>query len=64
MDRMQMAQDANVQHIKRTLPPSLSGYPGMCEIRYYVKVTCQRSSLLKENFRAVSYLETGDIFTF
>jgi hypothetical protein len=52
MDRMQMAQDYN-QHIKRPLPPSLSGYPGMCEIRYYVKCTCARTSLFKENFRAV-----------
>ena len=39
------------QHVKRTLPPSLTGFPGVAEIRYYVKVTIQRPSLFKENRR-------------
>lgn len=40
------------QHVKRTLPPSLTGFPGEAEIRYYVKVTVQRPSLFKENRRS------------
>lgn len=39
-------------HVKRTLPPSLTGFPGEAEIRYYVKVTVQRPSLFKENRRS------------
>lgn len=39
-------------HVKRTLPPSLSGFPGEAEIRYYVKVTVQRPSIWKENKRS------------
>ena len=50
---MAMGQDFN-RHIKRPLPPSLSGFPGEAEIRYYVKVTAQRAAFYKENFRAVS----------
>lgn len=42
------------RHVKQTLPPSLTGYPGEAEIRYYVKCTVNRPSLLKENPRAVS----------
>jgi hypothetical protein len=40
------------QHVKATLPPSVY-FPGEAEIRYYVKVTVNRPSLLKENPRAV-----------
>ncbi|KAF2839389.1 arrestin [Patellaria atrata CBS 101060] len=40
------------RHVKQTLPPSLSGFPGEAEIKYYVKVTVNRPSLLKENPRA------------
>ena len=39
------------QHVKKTLPPTLSGFPGEAEIRYYVKVTVQRHSFFKENPR-------------
>ena len=40
-------------HVKQTLPPSLSGFPGEAEIRYYVKVTVNRPQFFKENPRAV-----------
>ncbi|KAF3032658.1 hypothetical protein E8E12_003478 [Didymella heteroderae] len=42
------------QHIKSTLPPSLTGFPGEAEIRYFVKVTVNRPSLFKENPRAIA----------
>ncbi|WEW59851.1 hypothetical protein PRK78_005332 [Emydomyces testavorans] len=48
--RLEVARDAN-QHVKRTLPPSLSGFPGEAEIRYYVKVTVVRPQFYKENYR-------------
>jgi hypothetical protein len=38
-------------HMKGTLPPSLTGFPGEAEIRYFVKVTVQRPSMFKENRR-------------
>ena len=44
------------RHVKKTLPPTLSGLPGEAEIRYYVKVTVQRPAFYKENFRAVCVL--------
>ncbi|KAN0112891.1 hypothetical protein V8E51_005842 [Hyaloscypha variabilis] len=44
-------QQLQYRHVKRTLPPSLTGFPGEAEIRYYVKVTVQRPSLFKENRR-------------
>jgi len=40
------------RHVKKTLPPSLTGFPGEAEIRYFVKVTVQRPSLFKENRRS------------
>lgn len=40
------------RHVKRTLPPSITGFPGEAEIRYYIKVTVQRPSLFKENRRS------------
>ncbi|KAH8670838.1 hypothetical protein BX600DRAFT_457634 [Xylariales sp. PMI_506] len=40
-----------LQHVKATLPPSLTGLPRKAEIRYYVKVTIQRPGLFKENWR-------------
>ena len=46
----EVARDTH-RHVKQTLPPSLNGFPGQAEIRYYVKVTVQRPSLFKENFR-------------
>jgi hypothetical protein len=42
------------QHLKTTLPPSLSGFPGEAEIRYYVKVTVNLPSFFKENPRATA----------
>lgn len=42
------------QHIKATLPPTLSGFPGEAEIRYFVKVTVSRPSFFKENPRAIA----------
>ncbi|ODA83101.1 hypothetical protein RJ55_01610 [Drechmeria coniospora] len=40
-----------LKHVTRTLPPSLTGYPGEAEIKYYIKVTVQRPGFLKENWR-------------
>ncbi|KAI9817260.1 MAG: hypothetical protein M1827_001373 [Pycnora praestabilis] len=48
---MEMARDTN-RHVKKTLPPSLSGFPGEAEIRYFVKVTVARPQIWKENHRA------------
>ncbi|CZS99393.1 related to arrestin (or S-antigen), N-terminal domain protein [Rhynchosporium agropyri] len=45
-------QQMQYRHVKRTLPPSLTGFPGEAEVRYYVKVTVQRPSLFKENRRS------------
>ncbi|KAF2676967.1 hypothetical protein K458DRAFT_320671 [Lentithecium fluviatile CBS 122367] len=42
------------QHVKTTLPPSLSGFPGEAEIRYFVKVTVARPQFFKENPRAIA----------
>ncbi|RLV91171.1 hypothetical protein JA1_004049 [Spathaspora sp. JA1] len=39
-------------HITSQLPPSLSGNGDFASIKYYVKVTCKRSSILKTNLRA------------
>ncbi|KAI0387134.1 hypothetical protein F5Y04DRAFT_77501 [Hypomontagnella monticulosa] len=40
-----------LQHVKSTLPPSLTGFPQQAEIRYYIKVTIQRPGFFKENWR-------------
>ena len=40
------------RHVKKTLPPTLSGFPGEAEIRYFVKATVTRHSFWKENPRA------------
>ncbi|KAL4801933.1 hypothetical protein BDV18DRAFT_147854 [Aspergillus unguis] len=50
--KVEMAKQAN-RHVKRTLPPSLSGFPGMAEIKYYVKATVVRPQFYKENLRAI-----------
>ncbi|KAJ5621965.1 hypothetical protein N7528_005197 [Penicillium herquei] len=50
--RVEMARDPH-RHVKKTLPPSLSGFPGMADIRYYVKATVIRPQFYKENIRAV-----------
>lgn len=39
------------QHVKKTLPPTLSGFPGEAEVRYYVKCTVERQSFLQQNTR-------------
>ena len=38
--------------MKQTLPPTLSGFPGEAEIRYFVKATVRRHAFWKENPRA------------
>ncbi|KAI1270700.1 hypothetical protein F5Y18DRAFT_369248 [Xylariaceae sp. FL1019] len=38
-------------HLKSTLPPSITGFPRQAEVRYYIKVTIQRPSMFKENWR-------------
>ncbi|PGH14570.1 hypothetical protein AJ80_05890 [Polytolypa hystricis UAMH7299] len=43
-------RDTNM-HIRRALPPSLTGFPGKAEIRYYVKATAARPQFYKENYR-------------
>lgn len=50
--KVEVAKDTN-RHVKKTLPPSLSGFPGMAEIKYYVKATVIRPQFYKENLRAV-----------
>jgi hypothetical protein len=50
--RVEMARDT-ARHVKKTLPPSLSGFPGMADIKYYVKATVIRPQFYKENIRAV-----------
>ncbi|KAF2716924.1 hypothetical protein K431DRAFT_256534 [Polychaeton citri CBS 116435] len=41
-----------VNHVRKLLPPTLSGFPGEAEIRYFVKATVVRHSFFKENPRA------------
>ncbi|KAK2736420.1 hypothetical protein FQN57_000753 [Myotisia sp. PD_48] len=48
--RLEVARDANT-HVRRTLPPSITGFPGEAEIRYYVKATVVRPQFYKENYR-------------
>lgn len=48
---MDGTRQAFLFHVKKTLPPSLTGFPGKAEIRYYVKATIQRPGLLRENWR-------------
>jgi len=50
--KVEVARDTD-RHVKKTLPPSFSGFPGMAEIRYYVKATIIRPEFYKENIRAV-----------
>lgn len=47
-----LTQDVQVKHVKRTLPPSLSGFPGEAEIKYYVKATVVRPKFYQENLRS------------
>ncbi|TKX19649.1 arrestin N-terminal domain-containing protein [Elsinoe australis] len=39
-------------HLRRPLPPTLRGFPGEAEIRYFLKATVARPNILKENIRA------------
>ncbi|OQE29566.1 hypothetical protein PENSTE_c002G02753 [Penicillium steckii] len=50
--KVEMARDTN-RHVKKTLPPSLSGFPGMADIKYFVKATVIRPQFYKENIRAI-----------
>jgi hypothetical protein len=50
--KVEMARDAT-RHVKKTLPPSLSGFSGMAEIEYFIKATVIRPQFYKENIRAV-----------
>lgn len=49
--RLEIARDVN-RHVKRTLPPTLGGFPGLAEIKYFVKVTAARPKFFQENLRA------------
>ncbi|KAL1848767.1 hypothetical protein Plec18170_007778 [Paecilomyces lecythidis] len=51
--RLEVARDTD-RHVKKTLPPSLSGFPGEAEIKYYVKATIVRPQFYKENIRSFS----------
>ncbi|KAL2222309.1 hypothetical protein M432DRAFT_218375 [Thermoascus aurantiacus ATCC 26904] len=53
--KVEVARDTD-RHVKKTLPPSFSGFPGMAEIRYYVKATIIRPEFYKENIRAFADL--------
>lgn len=49
-------QQMQYRHAKKTLPPSLTGFPGEAEIRYYIKVTvqvCTFSLTVGDNLRAL-----------
>lgn len=45
---------AATRHVKKTLPPTLSGFPGEAEIRYYLKGTVTRHYFWKESLRAIA----------
>ncbi|KAK5156450.1 hypothetical protein LTR04_005626 [Oleoguttula sp. CCFEE 6159] len=49
--RLEVAKQPE-RHVKNTLPPTLTGFPGEAEIRYYVKVTVHRPKFYQENPRA------------
>lgn len=51
--RFDGVQQSPEKHIRGILPPSLIDFHGQAEIRYYVKVTVQRRSKLKQNRRAM-----------
>lgn len=52
---VQFAPDTN-QHVKKALPPTLSGFAGEAEIKYYVKATVVRPKFYQENLRSVRIL--------
>ncbi|KAN0082023.1 hypothetical protein V8E54_003321 [Elaphomyces granulatus] len=49
--KLEVARDTN-RHVRKTLPPSLTGLAGEAEIQYYVKATVARPQFYKENIRA------------
>ncbi|KAE8146739.1 hypothetical protein BDV25DRAFT_161929 [Aspergillus avenaceus] len=51
--KVEVARDTH-RHVKKTLPPSLSDFPGMADIKYYVKATVVRPQFYKENIRAIT----------
>lgn len=51
--KVEVARDTH-RHVKKTLPPSLSGFPGMADIKYYVKATVVRPQFYKENIRTIT----------
>lgn len=55
--RLEVSRDAN-EHVKKTLPPSLTGFPAKAEIKYYVKATVVRPQFYKENYRGVCLFPT------
>jgi hypothetical protein len=50
--KVEMARDTN-RHVKKALPPSFGGFPGMADIKYFVKATVIRPQFYKENIRAI-----------
>jgi hypothetical protein len=52
--RVEVARDSTI-HVKKTLPPSLSNFPGEADIRYYIKATVVRPQFFKENIRTVCF---------
>ena len=42
-------------HVKKTLPPTLSGFGDKAEIKYYIKATVVRPQFYKENIRGVCF---------
>ncbi|KAI9659848.1 MAG: hypothetical protein M1821_001199 [Bathelium mastoideum] len=49
--RLEVARQPT-RHIKQTLPPNLTEFPGEAEIRYFVKVTVARPEFFQQNARA------------
>ncbi|KAI1620985.1 hypothetical protein EDD37DRAFT_140520 [Exophiala viscosa] len=49
---LQFAPDTKM-HVKKSLPPSLSGFPGLAEIKYYMKATVVRPKFFQGNMRSV-----------
>ena len=52
---LDFSNDMN-KHTKKTLPPTLTGFPGLAEIRYYIKVTAVKPKFYQENLRVVCNL--------
>ncbi|CAG8366341.1 unnamed protein product [Penicillium salamii] len=50
--KVEVAKDTN-RHVRKTLPPSLSGFPGEADIKYFVKATVIRPQFYKENIRSI-----------